>query len=72
MVTMQACSPLTARLSIWMSFCGLRPIVTRSLSRVTSLITEPSRLRINFAMVVIPVVYPNQDFSFANQPVRAG
>ena len=47
----RACSLLTARFSIWMSFCGLRPIVTRSLSRFISRITEPSRLSITFAMI---------------------
>jgi hypothetical protein len=51
-VTMSACSPLTARLSIWMSLCALRPIVNRSLSSGTSLITALSRLMINFAMAV--------------------
>src|SRR5688572_1843295 len=49
-VTMTACSPLTARLSIWMSLCGLRPMVVRSLERGISLSTRPSILSISFAI----------------------
>src|SRR5436309_3151553 len=52
MVTMTACSPLTARLSIWMSLCGLRPMVVRSLVRAISLRTKPSILSISFAIAV--------------------
>src|SRR5262249_45734387 len=39
-VTMTACSPLTARLSIWMSLWGLRPMVVRSLVKGISLSTR--------------------------------
>src|SRR2546430_10791776 len=52
MVTMTACSPLTARLSIWMSLCGLRPMVVRSLVKAISLRTRPSILSISFAIAV--------------------
>src|SRR5437899_1674201 len=52
MVTMTACSPLTARLSIWMSLCGLRPMVVRSLARAISLRTRLSILSISFAIAV--------------------
>jgi hypothetical protein len=58
MVMIAACSPLTARLSIWMSLCGLRPISVRSLERVNSLSTCPSTLRIILAMVFILAVLP--------------
>src|SRR5882724_3916458 len=51
-VTMTACSPLTARLSIWMSLCGLRPMVVRSLVRLISFRTRPSMLSISFAIAV--------------------
>jgi hypothetical protein len=50
MVTMTACSPLTARLSIWMSLCGLRPMVVRSLAKGISLSTSPSMLSISLAI----------------------
>ena len=53
---MQACSPLTARFSIWISLEGLRPIMMRSLSSGTSRITEPSRESINFAIVSSPLL----------------
>ena len=52
-VTITACSPDTARLSIWMSLCGLRPIVVRSFVRVISLSTNPSILRISFAAMTV-------------------
>jgi len=50
MVTMTACSPLTARLSIWMSLWGLRPMVVRSFVKGISLRTSPSMLSISFAI----------------------
>ena len=51
-VMMAACSPLTARLSIWMSLCALRPMRVRSLVSWCSLSTCPSTLRMSLAMVV--------------------
>src|SRR5689334_9340121 len=53
MVMIAACSPLTARLSIWMSLWALRPMRVRSLERLNSLSTCPSTLRISLAMVVV-------------------
>ncbi len=50
MVTITACSPLTARLSIWMSLWGLRPMVVRSFVKGISLSTSPSMLSISFAI----------------------
>ncbi len=47
---MTACSPLTARLSIWMSLWGLRPMVVRSFVKGISLSTRPSMLSISFAI----------------------
>ena len=58
MVTTAACSPLIARLSIWMSLFGLRPIDMRSLTSVISLRTSPSMLSISFA-----IAYPFRFFS---------
>src|SRR6185312_490740 len=52
MVMIAACSPLTARLSIWMSLWGLRPMSVRSLESVYSLSTCPSTLRMSLAMFV--------------------
>src|SRR5260221_1653216 len=52
MVTITACSPLTARLSIWISLWGFRPRVVRSFVRGISLSTSPSILRISFAIAV--------------------
>ena len=49
-VTITACSPLTARLSICMSLCGLRPMVVRSFTKGISLSTNPSMLSISFAI----------------------
>ena len=49
-VTMTACSPLTARLSIWMSLWGLRPMVVRSFVKGISLRTSPSMESISFAI----------------------
>ena len=49
-VTITACSPLTARLSIWMSLCGLRPMEVRSFTKGISLSTNPSMLSISFAI----------------------
>ena len=49
-VTITACSPLTARLSIWMSLCALRPMVVRSLESGISFRTRPSMLSISFAI----------------------
>ena len=51
-VMIAACSPLTARLSIWMSLWGLRPMRVRSLESANSLSTCPSTLRMSLAMVV--------------------
>jgi hypothetical protein len=56
MVMIAACSPLTARLSIWMSLWGLRPMRVRSLESVNSLSTCPSTLRISLAMVFVLAV----------------
>src|SRR5688572_32924629 len=52
-VMIAACSPLTARLSIWMSLWALRPMSVRSLERLNSLSTCPSTLRMSLAMVVV-------------------
>src|SRR6185312_2924666 len=59
-VMIAACSPLTARLSIWMSLCGLRPIRVRSLESVYSLSTCPSTLRMSLAMVCFPWGLPEE------------
>src|SRR5205085_2017872 len=55
-VMIAACSPLTARLSIWMSLWALRPMRVRSLESVYSLSTCPSTLRISLAMVMGPLL----------------
>src|SRR6185436_9866080 len=47
---------LTARLSIWMSLWGLRPMSVRSLPSVCSFRTCPSTLRISLAIVVSSVL----------------
>src|SRR5207253_16322 len=51
-VMIAACSPLTARLSIWMSLCGFRPMRVRSFVSWYSLSTCPSTLRMSLAMVL--------------------
>src|ERR1039458_8874048 len=68
MVTIAACSPLTAKLSMAMSLCALRPMVMRSLLRGYSLIITPSMLSINFAAIVVTLVlnyFSNQLSSLA-------
>ena len=52
MVMMAACSPETAKLSTWISLCGLRPRIVRSLVSVISLRTVPSTLKISFAIAL--------------------
>src|SRR5258706_4296987 len=52
MVMIAACSPDTARLSTWISLCGLRPSVVRSLLSEISFSTVPSTLTISVAMVL--------------------
>ena len=68
MVMMAACSPLTARLSIWMSLCGLRPMSVRSFESGYSLSTCPSTLRMSLAIVVFLACHANSALSLANQP----
>src|SRR5215475_290799 len=70
-VTITACSPDTARLSIWMSLCGLRPMVVRSFVSVISFSTNPSILRISFAAMAVSFVYRNQLKNRESQPVGA-
>jgi hypothetical protein len=48
-----ACSPEIARLSIWMSLCGLRPIVVRSLLKGISLSIVVSMLSMSLAIVFV-------------------
>src|SRR5690348_868233 len=67
-VMMAACSPLTARLSIWMSLWGLRPMRVRSLERVYSLSTCPSTLRMSLAMVFFLGRYRKNALRRAIQP----
>src|SRR5262245_56410821 len=55
MVMTSACLPLTARLSIGMSFSGLRPMVRRSFPRSYSPWTTPFKLSTSFA---IDMPYP--------------
>src|SRR5579862_9562938 len=63
-----ACSPLTARLSIWMSLCGLRPIRVRSLESWYSLSTCPSTLRMSLAIVVFLGYYLPEECLEAREP----
>ena len=55
MVTITACSPLMARLSIWMSLCGLRPMVVRSL--VSGYLLEHQAVHAEYQLrhLVLPV-----------------
>ena len=53
MVITTACSPEIARLSIWISLCGLRPIVVRSLVKGTSLSIVVSMLSMSLAIVFV-------------------
>ena len=57
------------RLSIWMSLCGLRPRVMRSLLSAISLSTRPSIERISFAMLPSSS-HLNQARNFCNQPAE--
>src|SRR5579862_1906037 len=67
-VMIAACSPLTARLSIWMSLCGLRPIRVRSLESWYSLSTCPSTLRMSLAIVVFLGYYLPEECLEAREP----
>ena len=71
-VTMTACSPLTARLSIWMSLCGLRPMVVRSFVKGISLSTRPSMLSISFAIAGPGEVILTTQNTLAMTPRAAG
>jgi flagellar biosynthesis protein FliQ len=77
MVITTACSPEIARLSIWMSLCGLRPMVVRSLIKGISLSIVVSMLSMSLAIVVVlqghwALHYLNQASKRDHQPRAAG
>src|SRR5260221_9156957 len=69
MVMMAACSPLTARLSIWMSLWAFRPMSVRSFESGNSLSTCPSTLRMSLAMVLS--LFPTGIMASNARPSRA-